>query len=199
MSAAALGSRIGSAPTRCHGPSGSAALVQPLMENTLARVGIHELWVNVAGHHAGAEARVTRDGGVDVTPRDAGDSGPPIHLPFHRRIEKAGLGAGTRTDSATSLGASGNPSRTASSGGLRQHHWTVERNQFVRRDEAEGGYGFRNGNDMSSTLRTNRSSLAYRTRRSASKRSSDGQGEAMFWHRPQEMPGALPSCQRSFR
>ena len=38
------------------------------------------------------------------------------------------------------------------------HHSSL----FVRRDEAEGDTRFRNGNDMSSTLRTNRSSLAYR-------------------------------------
>ena len=36
-------------------------------------------------------------------------------------------------------------------------------------------------------------------RRSVSKRSRQGQGEAVFWHRPQEMPGPLPSCQRSSR
>jgi hypothetical protein len=31
-----------------------------------------------------------------------------------------------------------------------------------------------------------------------SKRCTQGQGAARFWHRPQEMPGALPSSQRSF-
>lgn len=36
-------------------------------------------------------------------------------------------------------------------------------------------------------------------RRSVSKRCKQGQGAARFWHRPQEMPGALPSSQRSSR
>ena len=36
-------------------------------------------------------------------------------------------------------------------------------------------------------------------RRSASKRFRQGQGEVRSRHRPQETPGALPSCQRSSR